>query len=388
MKRVEEAYTDREHSWIKHILLKAYLEKVLSIIGTAGYHREITYVDCFAGPWGDASEDLGGTSISVSLGIVDNVRRMFQERARPLRFRVIYIEKKRKSFARLRQFLDEHCPPEIEPHALCGDYVDQQDEILRLCGTSFGFFFLDPLGWTPVAIPKMTKLLRRPQSEFLINFMYDFINRAIGMEDLQKQVQDTIGPWQADELVHLKRMTPKERADLVVRKYRGAVKEAMSVQGQRKPLSYHLDILKPRVERVHYHLVYLTRHPKGIWKFAEASQAADIEQATVRLEVRQRDTGQEDLFAGLPVAEALPSRSGSVGEVKDYIVARLSTTPSAFGEEQLADMLESTGWRLDTIETAFKELIVSGKVRNLSADALRRRKHYVHFDKNERLVLA
>jgi three-Cys-motif partner protein len=387
MKNVQEIYTDREHSWIKHLLLTAYLEKVLSIIGAAGFHREITYVDCFAGPWGDKSEDLSGTSISISLAIVKRVRQMFLERGQTIKFRVIYIEKKRASFARLKQFLETHCPPEIDAHALHGDYVDQQDEILRLSGGSFCFFFVDPLGWTPVAIPKMTKLLQRPQSEFLINFMYDFINRAIGMEDLQKQVQETIGPWRADELEQLKAADSKTRADLVVRKYRYAVKEVMQVPRQGKPRSYHLDILKPKVERVHYHLVYLTRHPKGIWRFAEASQAAELEQAEIRFEARQRVSGQSDLFALLPDPAARHSAYAGVEEVKAYLLTRLSKTPTVFGEEQLADMLEETGWRLDTIENAFKELIRNGQVRNLSANALRRRKHFVHFDKNERLAL-
>jgi hypothetical protein len=131
----------------------------------------------------------------------------------------------------------------------------------------------------------------------------------------------------------------------------------------------------------------LTRHPKGIWRFAEASQAAELEQAEIRFEARQRVSGQSDLFALLPDPAARHSAYAGVEEVKAYLLTRLSKTPTVFGEEQLADMLEETGWRLDTIENAFKELIRNGQVRNLSANALRRRKHFVHFDKNERLAL-
>ena len=136
--------------------------------------------------------------------------------------------------------------------------------------------------------------------------------------------------------------------------------------------------------------VYLTRHPKGIWRFAEASQTAELEQASVRLEAHLQQTVQTwDLFADSGDPATQHSAYATVDQVKKYLLAQLSTTQTAFGKERLADILEETGWRLDTIERALKELIQSGKVRNLSApDCTRRRKHYVHFEKNELLVLA
>jgi len=63
-----ELYQGREHSLIKHELLKGYLEKLLFIVGRGGV-KEITYVDCFAGPWGDESKTLEGTSISPKSAI-------------------------------------------------------------------------------------------------------------------------------------------------------------------------------------------------------------------------------------------------------------------------------------------------------------------------------
>ena len=70
--RVPSNYIGREQALIKHRLLESYLERLLLIIGMgAGRHSglpmELCYVDCFAGPWGDPSENLEGTSIAVSL---------------------------------------------------------------------------------------------------------------------------------------------------------------------------------------------------------------------------------------------------------------------------------------------------------------------------------
>lgn len=67
---VPDAYRGREQSYIKHELLRAYLKRLFLIVGM-GAHRlgvhELSYVDCFAGPWQDESRDLGSTSIAISL---------------------------------------------------------------------------------------------------------------------------------------------------------------------------------------------------------------------------------------------------------------------------------------------------------------------------------
>jgi three-Cys-motif partner protein len=182
---IDPAYEGREHSLIKHELLKGYLEILLSIVGVSGV-KEFTYVDCFAGPWGDESESLAGTSIAISLDILTKVRKTLTEvhNIHGTKFRAIFVEKGKKKHARLKEYLQNNCPDGIECHALYGDYVGKQDEILQLCGDkSFVFFFIDPKGWLDVGVPKLAKLLQRPKSEFLISFMYDFLNLAIGMED-------------------------------------------------------------------------------------------------------------------------------------------------------------------------------------------------------------
>ncbi len=74
--QIDPAYEGRKHSLIKPELLKGYLEVLLSIVGISGV-KEFTYVDCFAGLWGDESESLSGTSIAISLEILAKVRKEF-----------------------------------------------------------------------------------------------------------------------------------------------------------------------------------------------------------------------------------------------------------------------------------------------------------------------
>jgi hypothetical protein len=54
--KIPEHYKGREQAYIKHTLLKSYLERLFMIIGQSA--TRICYVDCFAGPWQEGSDYL------------------------------------------------------------------------------------------------------------------------------------------------------------------------------------------------------------------------------------------------------------------------------------------------------------------------------------------
>lgn len=383
---IDDSYRGREHSYIKHELLKGYLEVLLSVVGVAGT-KEFVYVDCFAGPWGDDTEAMTGTSIAISLVILSKVRETLASvhGITGTRFRAIYIEENRKRFSRLQDYLANNCPTGIDCHALNGDYSDLQDEILGLCGNrAFAFFFIDPLGWTDVGMPKFRKLLRRKKSEFLITFMYDFLNRAIGMQDFRNQVSAMLGELTEQEFKFLSGLLSTDRADWVVRKYREQIKAEMGSDGAFQPRSFHADVLHKDKERVHYHLVYLTRHPKGIVKFADASEKVALIQRTVRIQKKFDAQLQSPLFSAEDIAGHDNSSRANLSDVKAYWLDRLTSDPIVYDETCLADMIEETGWLPRDFQHAFKELLAEKKVENMNGNP-RRTKHYVHFDKGERL---
>ena len=119
---INKAYEGREHSLIKHELLKGYLETLLSIVGVTGV-KEFVYVDCFAGPWGDETETLSGTSIAISLEILNKVHDSLEKihNITGTKFRAIYIEKDKARFEKLDAYLVEKCPSCVDCHALHGD---------------------------------------------------------------------------------------------------------------------------------------------------------------------------------------------------------------------------------------------------------------------------
>lgn len=64
-------------------------------------------------------------------------------------------------------------------------------------------------------------------------------------------------------------------------------------------------ILKPLQERTYFHLVYATRHPKGVEKFRDVEQKTFAEQQSVRQkaqrEHRERKSGQSEIDFGSDV---------------------------------------------------------------------------------------
>ncbi len=383
---IDKAYDGREHSLIKHELLKGYLEVVLSIVGVSGV-KKIAYVDCFAGPWGDDTDSLAGTSIAISLEILAKVRDTLESvhGIRGLEFRAIYVEAAKRRYQKLSDYLDRYCPRGIQCHALRGDYSALQDDILRLCGEqSFAFFFVDPMGWTDVGVPKLAKLLRRPKSEFLITFMYDFLNRAIGMADYREQVSQMLGKLEESDYEQLERLSPRARAQWVVGKYRDHLKVTMGPDGGFPSRAFHADVLNRTSERVHYHLVYLTRHHKGIVKFAEASEKVNSLQKIVRTQTKLDSSEQQYLFSAEQLVGHDSGSTAHLGDVKAYWLEQLTDQPARYDEMQLAGMIEETGWLPHDFQDAFRELEGEKKVENLDGNP-RRTKKFIHFEKGDRL---
>jgi three-Cys-motif partner protein len=382
-----DAYRGREQAYIKHTLLKTYLLKLFLIVGMSARQldiKELAYVDGFAGPWGDESEDLQSTSIAISLRVLSDCRKALLEHGVNLRFRALYVEKTHPAFARLKEFLARRPADGIDAEALQGDFTQLTPAIQEWARDAFTFFFIDPKAWLPVSVGVLKPLLQRPQSEFLINFMYDFANRALSMGDFQAQVRELLG-----ETPDVKDLLPQEREKTVLAVYRRNLVRLVPTHHPWRARSAYVRVLDPLKNRPKYHLVYLTTHPRGLIEFMEASDALDLVQKRVRAATKQRrrqeKTGMAELFNDV---EFVSDEEGhaSETEVQAYWVKRLASGPRRIDYAEFADMLEETDWFPSDFQRALGDLIKDGRVRNLDA-AGKRRTRFVHFDKGERLEL-
>lgn len=385
---VPDAYRGREQAYIKHRLFEAYLEKLFLIVGMSAQQlgvNELCYVDCFAGPWGDESENLGTTSIAISLRVLARCRQILHERGRKLRFRALYIEKDPDAFVRLKRYLDARPNDGIGAEALQGNFVDLRPGVLEWCsGDSFAFFFIDPTAWTPISVEVLRPLLERPQSEFLITLMYDHVNRAASMQDSQVPISLLFG-----EVPNVEHLRGQDREKRLLEIYRGNLKKLVPTTSDWPARTAYVRVLDPVKNRPKYHLVYLTAHPRGIVEFMAISEKLNLIQKRVRAHTQQRrrieKTRTGELF---PSDEDIREEEGhaSAEEVEKFWLARLFHEPRRFGWSEFADMLEETDWFPGDLQKALGKLIDAGTVRNLDAEG-RRRSRFLHFDKGERLQL-
>jgi hypothetical protein len=101
----------------------------------------------------------------------------------------LYVERDCTAFSRLSQFLLSRSPENVSMEAIHGDFFQKILDIHSRCpAESYAFFFIDPKGWSHIKPALLQDLLRRPRSEFLINFMYDFVNRTVSMMTLQEEM--------------------------------------------------------------------------------------------------------------------------------------------------------------------------------------------------------
>jgi three-Cys-motif partner protein len=282
-----EYYKDREQTYLKHLFLERYLDTVGYHIGY--YHTEFIYVDCFAGPWRAVDQDLGDTSIRISLERLNSVRNGLAQQQRHPLIRAIFVEESSTAFAMLQQMLQEH-RGEIRTIALPGSFEQNIAGILDQIRSTFTFFFVDPTGWTGFAMDNLRPILQRRQGEVMINFMYDAINRFLSFKSPSNEnsLDRCFGTptWRA-----IREAPDRESAavDLYMQQVR-SVGDFAYVTSSR--------ILKPLSERAYFHLIYATRNPKGVVEFRKVEkkvvEAQESVRATAQRQHREQRRGQSE----------------------------------------------------------------------------------------------
>ncbi|KVO81641.1 hypothetical protein WJ79_03145 [Burkholderia ubonensis] len=380
---IPTSYQGREQALIKHHLLREYLEKLMLIMGMGSRQKEVVdlcYVDCFAGPWGDDTEAMESTSIAISLQTLDACRKRLEQLNVPVRVRALYIESSRRAFARLSTYLASSTPSGIEAACMKGDFVALRADMLRWVGPgAFAFFFIDPKGWSQVSVSILRPLLVRPRSEFLINLMYDFVNRTMSMPAWQNEMADLIG-----ERLDLTGMSPVERERRIVRTYRQNLKAHIPfAKREYPPRAAHVRVMDPEKDRTKYHLVYVTAHAKGVVEFKRISEQVDQVQRYVRAEKREAKirslSGTGDLFGLEGYLDATAERIDQ-GDIDGFWRTFLNAGPRTIDMSAFADILEDTDWFEADLQASLIQLIREGHVTNLTADVKRRRKRPLHFE--------
>jgi three-Cys-motif partner protein len=348
-------YEDREQTEVKHRVLERYLEAFIPIVG--GWAEDITYIDCLAGPWESVDPKLDDTSFSRAIKTIRSTREILRQRGKGPSIRCLFIEKEPSRYARLKQYCDQ--VTDIEVHPMNWDFMEHVDDVVRFAlergKGSFPFIFLDPTGWEQLDIALVSPILRLNPGEVLINLMTSWITRFLS--DESKHWDRLVG----SDLSKLVSLLGEEREDQLVRSYAAKVQQT----GQ---FSYvcTLPILKADQDTFHYHMIYGTRHQRGVEVFKDVEKTVIPFMHETRAHAQQRrrfaNTGQ---YSFLPPGDLYREsrfsrfRQRNVGQAREDIRALLESKTSidyetawfkamqysAVSERDLREWLES--WRTE-----------------------------------------
>ncbi|MFL5239903.1 MAG: three-Cys-motif partner protein TcmP [Rhizomicrobium sp.] len=293
-------YAGREQSYVKHVLLESYLEKLVHKI--ASRYDHVAYVDGFAGPWLSANERFEDTSFGIALNALRNAKATWKQYGRDVRMSAFLVERNKTAYSRLAQVPARYPDVMIKTH--CADFLSVVPTILgEIPPNAFAFFLIDPKGWR-VPLKTLAPLLARPNSEVIFNFMFDFINRAASINEpkvvagLDELIP--LGSWRA-ALAEGERsggLSPEERNEVLVNAFSDNLRQIGNYGYVAETA-----VLRPTKDRPLYSLLYCTRSKTGIEVFRECQIAALEEQSRTRAAVKighaETTTGQGEIFQSL-----------------------------------------------------------------------------------------
>jgi three-Cys-motif partner protein len=289
-----DAYTKREQTLAKHIILKKYLQ-TLAFKLLHGGHSTLTYVDGFSGPWESKTSDYSDTSFMIAIKALKDAQEQMRLQGKRKRIRCFFVEEKASAYAQLEKAVRLHHDPANEFHVKTfhGKFEDAVDEIMNFVGASFALTFIDPTGWTGYEFDKISRIMQHTPGEVLLNYMFDFVNRFTAWDNpkIAASFDGILGKdWKA-------RMDASEspRDETVQTLFAEEFKKAGNFK---YVLSTPIEKL---ADRTHFCIVYGSRNVKGLEAYRDVEYAAMKEHGMRRLEAKQalleEKTGQGSMFS-------------------------------------------------------------------------------------------
>lgn len=302
-----ENYKGREQSYVKHLVLQRYLQRLTYKVGL-GLRRSkiiLTYIDGFSGPWNEQTNDFADTSFQIAMNEFRAVQQELTAHNIKLVLRCLFVEKDLKAFSRLKDHVNNI--PDIQFKLINGEFENNIESVCEYAQSDdnmFTFTFIDPTGWSGYALKQIKPLLQLKYSEVLINFMYDYINRFI--EDERPDIKTTFNAlfgrstlsdfWSSSKGIN--------REEAIVEEYKTCLKETSGYR-----YVANTAILVPQKDRTYFHLIYASNSLDGLLTFRQVEQSAMREQNRIRniakQQQRETKTGSLELFDANEIGESI-----------------------------------------------------------------------------------
>jgi hypothetical protein len=238
-----------------------------------------------------------------------------------------------------------------------GEFEEAIPEILEFVGKRFSLTFIDPIGWTGFALNKITPILQHRPGEVIINYMTDYMNRFSDLPKLANQFNEMMGGpgfEGLDEAGKIEFYCERVRET-------GGFDHVTSTR-----------IKKPAADRSYFHLIYGTRHVRGLQEFRRVEEQGIAEQEKVTVEAWTLDRvlespGQQALFGSDELA--VPSLfAQDLQEQKRKATDRLNALLDVRGRVSYEDVLRSLlelplVWENKAVRQIIKEQQEAGRLK-------------------------
>lgn len=246
----------KQVSRVKHIILQKYLPSWERILGSR--NRRLCYFDCYAGP---GVYEFQGQAVDGSPIIAVHAAKEYLAKAKARQMTLILMEKDDKQRASLEAELKKVQPygQGLQVHVMAEDVKEFVPKVLgQVPKLAPSFFLVDPYGH-PLTIPILNDILKRPQSEALINFMYYRINMDAGNVKVQHHLDEMFGDGEWRTQAFLKESGWKRE--------QGFLNYFMSKINARYKLPFRIRFdVEDGVptNRTKYYLIHASNHPKAV----------------------------------------------------------------------------------------------------------------------------
>jgi len=350
-----EKYEGREQSLAKHLVLENYLEG-LAVKTLMSRYTEFTFVDAFSGPWNTQDDSFSDTSPAISLRVLKKISNIVSaKKHREPKVTCIFCERDLSKIEKIYEIIDSaKLPKNFTVKVIHGEFLKSIDEIITLVPKSaFKMCFIDPTGWTGLDMKSIKPLISLPNSEVLINFMYEFVNRFINHPN--EAIREGIAGLSGSMFSNL---DEDQRESKIIDHYRNALSEICDYK-----FTPAAQILEPKVNRTLFYLVFGTNHSKGLELFRASQHRMATEYSWIRQRALDRaieeKTKQETLFG--EDEQRLIGRAtydSWVAEQKLYARAYIIQESTKPWTSSFSRVAESIMNRFALKETHVKDLVV------------------------------
>lgn len=304
-------YVGREQAYVKHHFLADYVERL--VFKVASSYKDVVYIDGYSGPWKDQGDRFEDTSFGIALQALRKAKAEWKRiRGIDVTMTALLVERDPEAYQRLQEIIPRY--PDVNIKTYPGEFIPLINDLIQAVPAgAFTFVLMDPKGWK-IDMNAVAPLISRPNTEVVLNFMFDFINRFATMQQPAIQAGlDALMPgtdWR--QRITALNADPAERGanprkDILV----SAICEAIGRLGAYRHV-LETPVLYPTKDRTFYSLIYATRSDKGIEVFREcqhdALKAQDLVRDQLKSTKRAAATQMTDLFAGTPTGNEFAAR--------------------------------------------------------------------------------